>query len=102
VQASAPQGQVIGGGIAGVASKRDQEGIKVYNGRTDYKEWEFVYDISKDKSRAGAGVPGAVQGQAPTTPAPAGAAAAGLPQPFPIAAPPTGLPGSAVPPIPPH
>lgn len=101
VQAAAPQGQVIGGGIAGVASKRDQEGIKVYNGRTDYKEWEFVYDISKDKSRAGAGVPGAqpVQGQPPTTPAPAGAAPAGLPQPFPNT-PPAGLPG--VPPIPPH
>jgi hypothetical protein len=104
VQASAPQGQVIGGGIAGVASKRDQEGIKVYNGRTDYKEWEFVYDISKDKSRAGAGVPGAqpVQGQPSTTPAPNGAAPpAGLPQPFPNT-PPTGLPGTTVPPIPPH
>jgi hypothetical protein len=103
VQASAPQGQVIGGGIAGVASKRDQEGIKVYNGRTDYKEWEFVYDISKDKSRAGAGIPGAqaVQGQSPTTPAPAGAAPAGQPQSFPNT-PLTGLPGAAVPPIPPH
>jgi hypothetical protein len=102
VQAAAQQGQVIGGGIAGVASKRDQEGIKVYKGRTDYKEWEFVYDISKDKSRAGAGIPGAqpVQGQAPTTPAPAGTAPTGLPQPFPITAPPAGLPG--VPPIPPH
>jgi hypothetical protein len=102
VQAAAPQGQVIGGGIAGVASKRDQEGIKIYNGRTDYKEWEFVYDISKDKARTGAGVAGAqpVQGQSPTTPAPAGAAPAGLQQPFPNTAPPAGLPG--VPPIPPH
>ncbi len=38
----------IGGGIAGVASKREQEGIKVYKDKTKYNEWEFVYDISKD------------------------------------------------------
>jgi hypothetical protein len=104
VQAAAPQGQVIGGGIAGVASKRDQEGIKVYNGRTDYKEWEFVYDISKDKSRAGAGLPGAqpVQGQAPTTPAPV-AAQPGTPQ-QPVQNTPTlpGFPGGVSPRIPPH
>ena len=61
-------GQIIGGGIAGVASKREQEGIKIYGGRTDYHEWEFVYDISKDKGRGGAaGVPGApvLPGQPP-------------------------------------
>ncbi|HZL57938.1 MAG TPA: hypothetical protein VFC21_12685, partial [Bryobacteraceae bacterium] len=46
-------GQTIGGGIAGVASKLEQEGIKSYNERTSYDEWEFVYDISKDKSRGG-------------------------------------------------
>lgn len=46
---------VIGGGIAGVASKREQEGIKVYNKKKKYNEWEFVYDISKDKSRSAAG-----------------------------------------------
>lgn len=38
------------GGIAGVASKVDGEGIKVYNERTKYKEWEFLYDPQKDKS----------------------------------------------------
>ena len=37
----------IGGGIAGVASKMDQEGIMVYNDRTNYKEWEFIFDPSK-------------------------------------------------------
>jgi hypothetical protein len=37
----------MGGGVAGVASNADQEGIMVYNDRTDYKEWEFVFDPSK-------------------------------------------------------
>jgi hypothetical protein len=50
-------GQTIGGGIAGVASKVDQEGIKIYRDRKVYKEWEFVYDITKDVSRAGGVVP---------------------------------------------
>lgn len=43
------QGTVIGGGMAGVASKMDSEGLMVYNDRTNYKEWEFVYDKSKDR-----------------------------------------------------
>jgi hypothetical protein len=46
-------GTTVGGGIAGVASKLEQEGIKVYNQRTAYNEWEFIYDMSKDKSRGG-------------------------------------------------
>jgi type II secretory pathway pseudopilin PulG len=37
----------MGGGVAGVASNADQEGVMVYNDRTDYKEWEFVFDPSK-------------------------------------------------------
>jgi hypothetical protein len=45
------QGTVIGGGMAGVASKMDAEGLMVYNDRTNYKEWEFVYDPSKDRPR---------------------------------------------------
>jgi hypothetical protein len=46
-------GQTIGGGIGGFASKFEQEGIKTYHEKTSYDEWEFVYDISKDKSRGG-------------------------------------------------
>jgi len=46
-------GQTIGGGIGGFASKLEQEGIKIYHEKTSYDEWEFVYDISKDKSRGG-------------------------------------------------
>jgi hypothetical protein len=41
-------GQTIGAGIAGVASKFEARGIKVYNDRTKYNEWEFVYDPRKD------------------------------------------------------
>ncbi len=42
-------GMMIGGGIAGVASKMEQGSIKLYNERQKYDEWEFVYDIKKDK-----------------------------------------------------
>jgi collagen type III alpha len=45
------QGTVVGGGMAGVASKMDAEGLMVYGDRTNYKEWEFVYDPSKDRPR---------------------------------------------------
>lgn len=73
-------GQTIGGGIAGVASKVKEEGIKVYNDQTAYNKWEFVYDITKDPMRngggaampqAGAGLPNA---QPPGTPASPGGA----------------------------
>jgi hypothetical protein len=50
----------MGGGVAGVASNADQEGIMVYNDRTVYKEWEFVFDPSKVTPIASSsGVPGA-------------------------------------------
>ena len=45
---------VIGGGIAGVASKLEEGGIKVYNEQKSYHKWEFVYDITKDPARTGA------------------------------------------------
>jgi hypothetical protein len=46
-------GQQIGGGIAGVATKVEGEGIKIYNDRSKYKEWEFIYDLSKDNGVGG-------------------------------------------------
>lgn len=52
-QTVAPGGQIIGGGIAGVASTLEAEGIMVYNDRTKYNEWEFVYDIRKDPLKMG-------------------------------------------------
>ncbi len=72
-QFGAGRGNVFGGGgIAGVASKSEQQGIKVYNDRTKYNEWEFVYDPRKDKtnpmSAYGQGFPGGGgTGQSSTT-----------------------------------
>jgi hypothetical protein len=72
-------GSTIGGGIAGVASKIEREGIKKYNDRTAYNEWEFVYDMTKDPARTGGqqqpqqqqqpgGAPGGIAPQSGTTP----------------------------------
>jgi len=40
--------------IAGVASNADGKGIHIINDHSKYKEWEFVYDIKKDKTVVGA------------------------------------------------
>jgi hypothetical protein len=58
------QGNVIGAGIAGVASKKESESIKTVNDHTKYNEWEFVYDITKDPTRqqGAAGAAGASGG----------------------------------------
>ena len=37
------------GGIAGVATTADAEGIMVYDNHTNYKEWEFVFTVDKLK-----------------------------------------------------
>jgi hypothetical protein len=65
-----PATQTIGGGIAGIASTRTQEGIKVYNDKKKYNEWEFVYDVTKDPTKnGGAGqIPAANQNGNPATP----------------------------------
>jgi hypothetical protein len=72
-------GQTIGGGIAGVASKYEAQGIKVYNDRSKYSEWEFVYDPRKDMSNPmmmgqQPGLPNqpGFQGQTPAPSAPPG------------------------------
>jgi len=51
-QAPSSVGGLTGGGsgIAGVASNAEGKGIHIINERTKYKEWEFVYDLKKDKS----------------------------------------------------
>ena len=52
-QGSTPTGgQTIGAGIAGVASKKEALGIKLYAERQNYNEWEFLYDPRNDRSRA--------------------------------------------------
>ncbi|MBI3405833.1 MAG: hypothetical protein HY046_10305, partial [Acidobacteria bacterium] len=48
-------GQLIGGNIIGVASKVTQQSIRVYNGGQTYREWEFIWDPTRD---AATGVPG--------------------------------------------
>lgn len=49
-------------GIAGVASKSERSGVKVYKDRELYNEWEFVYDYRQD---AQAGLSGAAGAAAP-------------------------------------
>jgi type II secretory pathway pseudopilin PulG len=65
-------GTVIGGGLVGVASKADADGIMVYNDRTNYGEWEFIYDITKDRPVTNplSGSIGTPVGQMGTTPTP--------------------------------
>jgi uncharacterized membrane protein YgcG len=46
---------ITGGGIAGVASKLDGEGIRIYNEKTNYKEWEFLFDLKKMMQSMGQG-----------------------------------------------
>jgi hypothetical protein len=53
-------GQTIGGGIAGVASNSEGEGVKVYNDRTMYAEWEFIFDPQKVKQIPNPNAQGAV------------------------------------------
>ena len=55
---STAQGRPVGvptflRGIAGVASKSEAVGIKVYKGKELHSEWEFVYDYRKDQSLRG-------------------------------------------------
>jgi len=40
-------GATIGGGVAGVASKYEAEGIMVINQRTKINEWEYIFDATK-------------------------------------------------------
>lgn len=62
--AAASAGQIIGGGIAGVATKYEGDSIKIYKDRQKYDEWEFIYDIKEDlqKQMPGGQLP---QGQNP-------------------------------------
>jgi hypothetical protein len=45
----AAQGNIMGGGIAGVASTAESDSIMIYNDREKYNEWEFVYDPTKER-----------------------------------------------------
>ena len=41
--------QIAAGSIAGVATTVEEEGVMVYNDRSKYNEWEFIYDFAKEK-----------------------------------------------------
>lgn len=64
--------QTIGGGIAGVATTLEAEGIKSYNKRSKYQEWEFIYDTRQDLAGGMPTLPGAggapVNAGTPVTP----------------------------------
>lgn len=42
------QGQIVGGGIAGIASTYKGTGVKLYHDQDEFPKWEFVYDMAKD------------------------------------------------------
>jgi hypothetical protein len=45
------QGSAMAGGMAGVASTVDSDGLMLYGDRSNYREWEFTYDPTKDRPR---------------------------------------------------
>lgn len=52
-------GGTVAGGIVGVQSKSKAESIRIYNGRTHYNEWQFVY--IPQTGQPGRGQPGVPQ-----------------------------------------
>jgi hypothetical protein len=70
-------GNLMGSGIAGVASTVESNAIMIYNDRSKYNEWEFVYDPTKEKplpnpNGGGAiGTPASQMGSSPFAPGPA-------------------------------
>jgi len=62
------EGKIFGGNIIGVGSKVARPSLKVYEGGTSYREWEFIWDPTKEM--VGVGQPVAVPG-APGTSKPA-------------------------------
>ena len=59
------------GGIVGVASKSKDKSIRLYNGRSHYNEWVFVYQPQVQAPGAG-GAPGGLPGQRGGQPGPGG------------------------------
>jgi type II secretory pathway pseudopilin PulG len=64
------QGDVIGGNLIGVGSKVKKASIKVYNGASNYYEWEFIAKPQAQAGAAGAATP--TPGSAGTTSGPTG------------------------------
>lgn len=58
-----PEGKVLGGNIIGVGSKINKPSLRIYDGATNYREWEFIWDPAKDV--VGTGQPAAPAGNPP-------------------------------------
>ena len=57
------QGASAAGGIIGVTSKREETSLRVFNGRTRYNEWAFIYVQMAQQPGGPGGTPG--QGMRP-------------------------------------
>lgn len=68
--------QQTSGGIIGVASKSKEVSLRVYNGRTHYNEWQFIYLQTSAQPGVGAG-PAAGRGVVPAFGAPGSPGGAG-------------------------
>lgn len=55
---SGGQGASAAGGIIGVTSKSTEASLRVYNGRTRYNEWAFIYVQTTQQPGGPGGVPG--------------------------------------------
>jgi hypothetical protein len=79
------QGNMMGAGIAGVASTAKSDSIMIYNDREKYNEWEFIYDPTKEKPlpnpNGGAAIPQMGSTTFAPGPAPGGAGATMVPAP---------------------
>jgi hypothetical protein len=69
---AATGGAALGGGIAGFASTAEGDAIMVYNTRTAYQEWEFIFDPQKQKQIPNPNATGAVGTPAQQLGTPAG------------------------------
>lgn len=58
-------GRVFERGIAGVASRSEKTGVKRYNDKESYHEWEFVYDYRQDPDARSASSSGSPSQSAP-------------------------------------
>jgi type II secretory pathway pseudopilin PulG len=91
---TSPAGPV--GGVIGVVSKSTSESIRIYNGRSHYNEWAFIFTAPAQAPAAPAGAPGGAgrRGAGPGRGAPTG-----VPPPF-GARGAFGAPGTSTPPPP--
>jgi type II secretory pathway pseudopilin PulG len=76
-------GRGVVAGIMGVASKSKDASIRIYNGRTHYNEWQFLFVQTTNPAGSagpgGAGRGGVVPGQGPGAAPPIGIGGRGIP-----------------------